>query len=61
MPWHIEKQKDKYCVVKDSNNKSVGCHKTRKEAVDHLAALNINVKDAKSALSSVPDRWGRKK
>lgn len=44
MPWHIE-ENSPYCqgfaVVKDSNGEVEGCHRTRAQAEDQLAALNI--------------------
>jgi hypothetical protein len=44
MPWHIEDDSP-YCegfaVVKDSNGEVEGCHRTRAQAEDQLAALNI--------------------
>lgn len=44
MPWHIEDD-SLYCqgfaVVKDSNGEVEGCHRTRAQAEDQLAALNI--------------------
>src|SRR5262245_21988762 len=40
MPWHIEKNASgEYCVIKDSDGKSAGCHKTEAEAKAQLAAL----------------------
>jgi hypothetical protein len=48
MPWHIsDKAKDcsGYAVVLDSTSEVVGCHKTKKDAEAHLAALYANVKD----------------
>ena len=44
MPWHIENNNpgcSGYAVVKDSNGKIEGCHRTRQDALDQLAALNI--------------------
>ena len=44
MPYHIEDDSP-YCegfaVVKDSNGEVEGCHRTRAQAEDQLAALNI--------------------
>ena len=31
--------------MKDSDGKAVGCHKTKKQALKHLAALVLNVKE----------------
>lgn len=45
MPWHIETSNpgcaSGYAVVKDSNGEVEGCHRTRREALAQLAALNI--------------------
>lgn len=42
MPWHIVKQDEMFCVVKESDGKTVKCHTTREEAKSHLAALYVN-------------------
>lgn len=45
MPWHIETTNPAcasgYAVVKDSNGEVEGCHRSRREALAQLAALNI--------------------
>lgn len=44
MPWHIEEDHPGclgYAVVKDEDGELEGCHRTRAQAEDHLAALNI--------------------
>lgn len=45
MPWHIETANpgctSGYAVVKDSDGSIEGCHRTRREALAQLAALNI--------------------
>ena len=45
MPWHIETDNAEcsygYAVVKDSSGEIEGCHRTRREALAQLAALNI--------------------
>ena len=45
MPWHIETSnpdcRSGYAVVKDSDGSVEGCHRTRREALAQLAALNI--------------------
>lgn len=43
MPWHIEGDNPGctgYAVVKDEDREVVGCHRTRQQALAHLAALN---------------------
>lgn len=42
MPWHISKQDDKFCIVKDDTDETVTCHDTMQQAKDHLAALYAN-------------------
>lgn len=45
MPWHIETSnpdcRSGYAVVKDDDGSVEGCHRTRREALAQLAALNI--------------------
>jgi hypothetical protein len=45
MPWHIETNNSQcasgYAVVKDDDGSVEGCHRTRREALAQLAALNI--------------------
>jgi len=45
VPWHIETANaacsSGYAVVKDSDGTVEGCHRTRREALAQLAALNI--------------------
>lgn len=51
MPWHIGALGSHGCsgypVVQDSNDKVMGCHKTKTEALAQLAALNANAKSAR--------------
>ena len=52
MPWHIVKDHNEcpkskpYAVVKNSDGKVVGCHVTRNEAEDQLAALYASEDDS---------------
>lgn len=39
MPWHVEKRDDEWCVIKDSDGKSAGCHPTEEKAKAQLRAL----------------------
>jgi hypothetical protein len=44
VPWHIETNSPEcsgYAVVKDDDGEIEGCHRTRREALAQLAALNI--------------------
>jgi hypothetical protein len=48
MPYSIktdEKDCSGFAVVKDSDNKIMGCHKTEKEAKDQITALNLAEKE----------------
>ena len=45
MPWHIEKQDNRYCVIKDSDESNEGCHDTRDEAESQMAALYASEDD----------------
>jgi len=45
MPWHIEDDHPEclgFAVVKDEDGEIEGCHRTRAQAEDQLAALNIS-------------------
>lgn len=43
MPWHIEQDDNgQYCVIKDDDSTNEGCHDTRAEAEDQVAALYAN-------------------
>jgi hypothetical protein len=46
VPWHIETTnpdcRSGYAVVKDDDGSIEGCHRTRREALAQLAALNIS-------------------
>jgi len=39
MPWRVEKDGDKFCVVKEADGSTVKCHSTRDDAVKHMKAL----------------------
>lgn len=44
MPWHIEADSELcngYAVIKDADGELEGCHRTEKQALAQLAALNI--------------------
>lgn len=42
MPYHVAKQGARYCVIKDSDGKNMGCHDTRREAEAQIAAIHAN-------------------
>lgn len=57
MPWTIETNAadcSGFAVV-DEKGKTVGCHKTRREALGHQRALYVNVPEAKKGEPSVND------
>lgn len=52
MPYHLSNKVDGcsgWAVVKDSDGKVMGCHKTKKEATDQLVALHFNEPETKKA------------
>jgi len=53
MPWHIEKNGNEFCVIKDADGTTVKCHPTKQEAQDHMAALYAN--EPGKAISKRPD------
>lgn len=60
MPWHIEKNHEgcsgdePWAVVKSENDEVEGCHATRDEALDQLAALNASEEDAAAEADCPP-------
>lgn len=46
MPWKVERQGDRYCVVKTDSGERVGCHDTEAEAKAQLRALYANEQKA---------------
>lgn len=44
MPYVIEKQDDRFCVVKQDNREVIGCHDTKEEAHSQMQALHANEK-----------------
>ncbi len=55
MPWHIEQDDDgAYCVVRDGDQHNEGCHETRAEAMDHMAALYAAEASEEAELLSDP-------
>lgn len=39
MPWHVEKRDGEFCVIKDSDGESEGCHETEEKAKAQMRAL----------------------
>ena len=59
MPWHIETTnpgcRSGYAVVKDDDGSVEGCHRTRREALAQLAALNI-AEDERVTIEPIEER-----
>lgn len=55
MPWHIEKRGDEYCVIKDANGSSSGCHPTEDDANAQMRALYASEKEQKEGHMSDDD------
>ena len=57
MPWHIETDNADctagYAVVKDATGEIEGCHRTRREALAQLAALNIAEENRAAAETAI--------
>jgi len=39
VPWHVEKREDEWCVIKDSDGESEGCHDSEEKAKRQMRAL----------------------
>lgn len=54
MPYRIDKQGDRFCVVKDASGETVpgGCHDSHEEARSHLGALESNAHKKGADLST---------
>lgn len=46
MPYTVRKNGSRYCVYKVSGGDTLGCHDTKKEAVDQIAAIESNEKSS---------------
>jgi hypothetical protein len=42
MPWHLERRESQWCVIKDSDGSSAGCHDSRADAIKQQRALSAN-------------------
>jgi hypothetical protein len=58
MPYDIVKRKGKFCVVKADDNKTMGCHETREEALDQQRALYASERRKGRTDLSAPVRRG---
>jgi phage head maturation protease len=56
VPWHIEKRDDEFCVIKDADGKSAGCHPTEEKAKAQLAALYASENRAPEPKAPVESR-----
>lgn len=45
MPWHIEKRGDEFCVIKDADDSTAGCHPSKAAATAQLRALYASEDD----------------
>jgi len=57
MPWHIETDSELcngYAVIKDEDGELEGCHRTERQALAQLAALNIAEPDEERLASGPP-------
>lgn len=43
-PWHVEKDGDQWCIIKDADGSQVACHDTEEQAQAQLRALYANEK-----------------
>lgn len=50
MPWHVEEREGEFCVIKDSDGSSAGCHSSREKANSQLRALYANEPSMSAAL-----------
>lgn len=56
MPWKIQEQDGKYCVIKIADGKNEGCSDTKAEALGHLRALYANEPHTGSMLALIPTK-----
>ncbi len=61
-PYHIEERDGEFCVIKDDDGKEMGCHSTRSEAEDQMAALYANEGDksdesTEKSVTIDPSEW----
>jgi hypothetical protein len=49
-PYEVRKEGNKYCVHKKAGGKSLGCHASRAEAQDQIAAIYANEKRSVTGL-----------
>jgi hypothetical protein len=52
--WHVEEIEDEFCVIKDDDGSSEGCHATRAEAMEQIAALYAAEPAAEGDASTQP-------
>lgn len=54
MPWSIQHKGDEWCVIKDSDGSSAGCHATRERALKQQRALYAQESQMASVENGVP-------
>lgn len=61
MPWNIERREGRYCVIKQADGSSAGCHDSRTDAIKQQRALYANESRMASMydeLDSRPEDYG---
>lgn len=51
MPWKIENQEGKHCVVAEETGETVKCHDSEEDAKAHMQALYANTPDAAKSMT----------
>lgn len=46
MPYRISQRGSRYCVLKQDDDRNMGCHDTREDALRQLRALHANETEA---------------
>lgn len=54
MPWSIQRKDGRYCVIKDADGKSAGCHDSRADAIKQQRALYAQESRTASVLGEAP-------
>lgn len=55
MPWHLEKRGNEWCVIKDADDSSAGCHSDRNDAISQLRALYADEPNMQTTTANVED------
>lgn len=54
-PWHVEKHGDEWCVIKDTDGSTAGCHPTQEEALAQMRALYASEADKSAETDGVTE------